>query len=542
MGDCITCGSNALYKCKPCKAMFCKEHKAIHEMNKKQAHIFEIIKLRLDSSQSARIVENLTLKINKVKEHQERILLETERLIRKIEELCTNSLKHTEDKLNYYTHLLELSQNALEPEDLSILESQLGLVLSFNVSTLNFKEVQDFYSCHILEEPIHPAWQRLEQLRHLPVDDAKQLLEQEFSLFLQSHTDGINSIAITTDQQYIITGSSDTTIRIWDYKTKRQKYILRGHRGAVLGLVVTSDSKYIVSASADNTLRIWNYLEKAQVAILRGHKDIVRCVVITHDNKYIVSGSDDKSVRLWNYPSQKIDAVLKGHTLRVTGLAITSDNRSIVSVSYDCSIRIWSIKEKSIDSVMGPFEFFINGLAFTSDSAYIILCSDHNTVGISRFDHKKMKIEWLEGHTSAVTSVAVSSDNLYIVSGSCDKTIRIWNLTEKRIEAILHGHTNLINYVTMTRDSKYIISCSVDRTVRIWNFNEKRLEDILPGHEESIQRIVITYDYRYVFSASVDKKIRVWDLNERTHVELLPDSNSANKWIAKYNEVNLFFI
>ena len=51
---------------------------------------------------------------------------------------------------------------------------------------------------------------------------------------------------------------------------------------------------------------------------------------------------------------------------------------------------------------------------------------------------------FLEGHTSSVTSIAITSDNKYIISGSHDKTIRIWNLLEKRQETVLEGHDGTV--------------------------------------------------------------------------------------------------
>ena len=67
---------------------------------------------------------------------------------------------------------------------------------------------------------------------------------------------------------------------------------------------------------------------------------------------------------------------------------------------------------------------------------------------------------FLEGHTSYVNSVAITSDNKYIISGSDDNTIRIWNLLKKRQETVLEGHTSYVNSIAITSDNKYIISGS----------------------------------------------------------------------------------
>ena len=83
--------------------------------------------------------------------------------------------------------------------------------------------------------------------------------------------------------------------------TKRQETVLQGHTSSVLTVAVTSDNKYIVSGSDDNTIRIWNLLEKRQETVFRGHTDSVNSVAMTSDNKYIISGSDDNTIRIWKF-------------------------------------------------------------------------------------------------------------------------------------------------------------------------------------------------------------------------------------------------
>jgi WD40 repeat protein len=69
---------------------------------------------------------------------------------------------------------------------------------------------------------------------------------------------------------------------------------------------------------------------------------------------------------------------------------------------------------------------------------------------------------YLEVHTSYVNSVAISSNNKYFVSGSGDKTVRLWNVEKRRQEAIFEGHTNDIAFIAITSDNKYIVSGGFD--------------------------------------------------------------------------------
>ena len=78
----------------------------------------------------------------------------------------------------------------------------------------------------------------------------------------------------------------------------------------------------------------------------------------------------------------------------------------------------------------------------------------------------------LQGHTDMVFSISISRNDLYIVSASNDKTIRIWDRRNKIQESILVGHDGGILGVAITSDDQYIISSSNDRSVRIWNFQD----------------------------------------------------------------------
>ena len=73
---------------------------------------------------------------------------------------------------------------------------------------------------------------------------------------------------------------------------------MQGHEYRINTLVVTSDNKYIISGSFDNTIRIWNFLQKTQETVLEGHTSTINSVGVTSDNKFIISGSDDNTIRI----------------------------------------------------------------------------------------------------------------------------------------------------------------------------------------------------------------------------------------------------
>ena len=119
----------------------------------------------------------------------------------------------------------------------------------------------------------------------------------------------------------------------------------------------------------------------------------------------------------------------------------------------------------------------------------------------------------LKGHTNWVRSVAYSPDGRHIVSGSEDRTIRIWNVESGvAVGKPLEGHTGRVESVAYSPDGHLIISGSSDRTIRIWDAETgAAVSHPLKGHTHWVQSLAYSPDGRRIISGSSDCTIRIWD-------------------------------
>ena len=109
---------------------------------------------------------------------------------------------------------------------------------------------------------------------------------------------------MTLDGARIVTGSFDSTARIWDAASGRELARLAGHEGVIIGVAATPDGARIVTGSDDKTARIWEAASGRELARLTGHDGPVWSVAVTPDGARIVTGSSDNTARIWKlFPS-----------------------------------------------------------------------------------------------------------------------------------------------------------------------------------------------------------------------------------------------
>ncbi|KIO00211.1 hypothetical protein M404DRAFT_153493 [Pisolithus tinctorius Marx 270] len=286
---------------------------------------------------------------------------------------------------------------------------------------------------------------------------------------LEGHTNGVNSVAFSPAGKQIVSGSWDRTVRVWNAPQACLQMGSPPDRGAsaVKSVAFSSDGKKIVSGSDDKTVRVWDVERGALVRKLEGHSDAVNAVALSPDGEMIASGSWDETVRVWDVGSGvQIFSPIEGHTDAIFSVAFSPDGKRIASGSDDQTVRVWDAgRGVQIGSPLEGHTSAVESVAFSLDGKIASVGSP------------------LLGHNDAVFSVAFSPNGKTIISGSDDKTVRIWDVERGvQVGSPLESHTDAVNSVAFSPDGKCIVSCSNDNTIRVWDVQS--CGDIISDHEK----------------------------------------------------------
>ena len=205
-------------------------------------------------------------------------------------------------------------------------------------------------------------------------------------------------------------------------------------------------------------------------------------------------------------------------------VAFSPDGKRIVSGSGDKTVRVWDAatgqphRHADRPTPIGaaadrPHRAECASVAFSPDGQRIVSGSVDKTVRLWDAATGQPIGAPLTGHTDLVTSVAFSPDGKRIVSGSVDNTVRVWDAdTGQPIGAPLTGHTGAVYSVAFSPDGKRIVSGSDDKTVRVWDADTGQpIGAPLTGHTGAVYSVAFSPDGKRIVSGSVDNTVRVWD-------------------------------
>ncbi|GEQ69744.1 hypothetical protein JCM33374_g3418 [Metschnikowia sp. JCM 33374] len=330
-----------------------------------------------------------------------------------------------------------------------------------------------------LNPALHPFERAREYTRAVTATKLERMFAQPFvGQMGDGHRDGIYCISKnfqTTNQ--IASGSGDGVIKYWNMSSRDEALSFRAHYGMVTGLAITP-RRGMLSCGDDKSVKLWS-LECADFGEEVDDLDVYR-------------KSGGASIQLWNMNRTNYLSNLSWGADNVNNVKFNKTETNIVaSCGSDNSIVLYDIRTNTpVQKVVTNLR--ANAISWNPMEAYNFASGhdDHNAYLWDMRDLSK-SLNVYKDHVSAITDLDFSPTGKELVTGSYDKTIRIYRAREGHSREIYHTkRMQRVFAVTFTTDNRYILSGSDDANIRLWRANASERSNV----KSSRERAKLNYD------------------------------------------------
>lgn len=280
---------------------------------------------------------------------------------------------------------------------------------------------------------------------------------------LSGHRSPVTRVIFHPVFSVMVSASEDATIKVWDYETGDFERTLKGHTDSVQDISFDHSGKLLASCSADMTIKLWDFQGFECIRTMHGHDHNVSSVAIMPNGDHIVSASRDKTIKMWEVQTGYCVKTFTGHREWVRMVRPNQDGTLIASCSNDQTVRVWVVATKECKAELREHEHVVECISWAPESSYS---------SISEATGSETKKSGKPGP--------------FLLSGSRDKTIKMWDVSTGMCLMTLVGHDNWVRGVLFHSGGKFILSCADDKTLRVWDYKNKRCMKTLNAHEHFV--------------------------------------------------------
>ncbi|XP_071808214.1 NACHT domain- and WD repeat-containing protein 1-like isoform X2 [Asterias amurensis] len=327
---------------------------------------------------------------------------------------------------------------------------------------------------------------------------------------IKAHDMEVTCIQTSDDNRWLLTGSTDKTIKVWCTDKAECVGTLAEQKGVITAVLMSHNGKRIISGSADFKLRIFSSETRELERTLEGHKDAVIAISVNSHDDVLVSASADSTIRTWNLDTFQDLDVIEGNQCLITHMTLSSDDMFIITAYEDKTLQVFCLPTGSEVHCLEKHSDSIVDLSICADGSNIAIATIKNKVHIYNIKTQEI-IETLSGHKGAISTVAVTRDGHFVMTSCLDGNIRVWNMPKKsNSEVSPFSHQSKVSCIALSKEGIYAITGSTDCTLRLWNLELCQMMNILCEHTKPITCLALADDGSFAVSGSEDKSVRVW--------------------------------
>ncbi|QDU63436.1 WD domain, G-beta repeat [Planctomycetes bacterium Pan216] len=319
----------------------------------------------------------------------------------------------------------------------------------------------------------------------------------------------VTTIAAHPMTDALLLGTVDGEIVVWDPTHGCQTNLMQAHAGDVSCVSITLDGKYILSGSIDGSIVLWNR-QLTQVVRFETESRI-KGVSLSPDRGYIAAGGSDGSLRVWHTDSGEEICNLKAYDDEITGCAWVASNQ-VVTVDVKGHLVAWDIENKRTIRKLSAHEGTISQILVAPKSGWYVTASSDSTIRFwSTFHRERFS---LPESRQPITGIDLTPDEKLLAAAYRDGMIRLYDVDRGKLYDEFAAHESRLVGCALLTGSRDLITVDQEGCLRGWDLGEMGMTRFVNQHGGEVYRVQYTPDNIHLLSVGEDGHLKLWDRNE----------------------------
>jgi WD40 repeat protein len=285
--------------------------------------------------------------------------------------------------------------------------------------------------------------------------------------------------------------------------------MLDGHQGDVNSVAVSEDACFALSGSSDGTAKLWEVATGLCIRTLRGHRDAVNSVSLSQDGRIALTGSSDRTLRLWKTETGRCLRIIRGHKDRVDSVCLSRDGSSALSCAFDETVRLWETRKGRCVYMLDGFGYTVTAACFSADERCAFFSDGDDTFYLFQLANGRI-IRTFQERDTTVRYICTSQDGHFVLSEGFSEPLRLWEVATGKCVRTFESEQP-VGSVCLTYDGRFALSA--DEVVQLWDVSSGKCVGMVPPRGNDVKSICLSHDGHLALSGEKGGVVRVWILD-----------------------------
>lgn len=353
------------------------------------------------------------------------------------------------------------------------------------------------------------------------------------------HSSRVSSLAVSRGAERVVSASADGTVRLWQTSLSKPSQSLDTGDVRVLSVAFSSDGSRMLAGTFKGRAHVWSTVDGkplATVGLAAVDNELPDLTGMPEEMMDLtLAEALDLGRRQMSDPkfSGQFAAMLKGlpptMTLRqlvamaksiplekelppMAEVAFAPNGQSFITGSWDGNARLWAAEGGEAQKTFPMPGGLFTSVSFTPDGkAFLATSTSTGTQAVARLRNLEgAEVAAFSGHEKSITSAAISPDGRWVVTGSADRSARLWRIDGGDSVQTFSGQRGTIDDVAFSPDGKQLLTASEDGSVWLWQIGQSAPAQVWQASERQLKSVAFLPSGELFLTAALKGETKIW--------------------------------